>query len=291
MNDSRTSNYHCIGTSHIYCQDYSLSGNYNEIAYAIVSDGCSTSHNLCGEVDIGASLLAKFASNFVKKIYHEIIEDSDDKKEALSLLSVDDFLGYLHETVDIANFKETYFFKDGSFDATLVMAISYEDCCKIFVLGDGGFCVERKSNNLKFRNKEIYTLEYSSNAPFYPNYCFSGRTYAYEKEYGSYPLMLKKIKMSGSEAYEEETKRIDTVDHHDFYVENFQNISVFSDGVLTFGGKNNFLQDYSIINQLTDFKNYNGDFVYRRVRAVRSKYKKEGIENLDDISLATITNL
>ena len=56
--------YYEIGHSHIFCEDYALAGIVNNIGYAIVSDGCSSSDN----VDVGARVLAHIAKVFLRNL-------------------------------------------------------------------------------------------------------------------------------------------------------------------------------------------------------------------------------
>ena len=46
--------YYTIGNSHSVCQDYAISGLVENGAYAILSDGCSSSP----DVDVGARMLS-----------------------------------------------------------------------------------------------------------------------------------------------------------------------------------------------------------------------------------------
>jgi len=45
--------YFEIGSTHLVCQDYALSGLYKDMCYGIVSDGCSSAENS----EIGAQIL------------------------------------------------------------------------------------------------------------------------------------------------------------------------------------------------------------------------------------------
>ena len=55
--------FYCeIGDSHVACEDYALAGKINDnISYAIVADGCSSSPN----VDVGARVLAHAALDYL----------------------------------------------------------------------------------------------------------------------------------------------------------------------------------------------------------------------------------
>ena len=47
---------------------------------------------------------------------------------------------------------------------------------------------------------------------------------------------------------------------------------------------------YEILNEILDFKNYNGQFVQRRCKAAFRKFAEEGCVNLDDFSIGVIHN-
>ena len=57
--------YFEIGATHLVCQDYALAFANNEYAYAIVSDGCTSSPN----TDIGARLISVIAKDAINYLY------------------------------------------------------------------------------------------------------------------------------------------------------------------------------------------------------------------------------
>ena len=283
-----TSNYHSIGLDHEYCQDYSKSGNIHGFKYAIICDGCSQSHESSREVDLGAAMLSKFAYLFVKHIAEKNLGKSEyDKKDSLSLLKTNDFMRYLFYDLKFSEFQRIYGFHEHALDSTLVFAISYNEVARVFVFGDGGFCVEK--NNEKFTIKNIYNFEYKSGAPFYLNYNINGyRKSDYGYIYGAYPYFLHTQELIDGEKGELSSTSLVSNEYYSFYFNDFKAITVFSDGVSSFHELNYPVDYIRIVNDLTSFKNYNGNFVYRRVRAAKRQYKKEYICNSDDISLAAI---
>lgn len=276
-------NYHFIGQSHRYCQDYSRSGEIGDYSYAIISDGCSQSHEFCGLVDMGASLLSQLAYSFIRKfIVDNNANDEELKMYNLEDLSEKDFLRYLFYEKRLKELKEKYDINDHAFDATLILCISYKGSAKILIFGDGAFCVEKYHKLMTL--KDIYAFEYDSGAPYYMNYLSSiSRNASYLKCYGSYPYRMEKYELIDGEEFECVEKSFPVDKYQSFLIKDFKNITIFSDGVMATSFKYT-----DLINELTNFKNYNGEYIYRRVRSFLKKNKDFSYH--DDISIASIHN-
>lgn len=67
----KTDSCYFIGKDHRICEDYAISGVKNNIAYAIVSDGCSASL----DVDFGSRVLALSARETLQTLTEDVIED------------------------------------------------------------------------------------------------------------------------------------------------------------------------------------------------------------------------
>ena len=92
-----TDEYFHIGRAHLGngqpCQDYALSGQTEETAWAIISDGCSSG----GKTDIGARLItlttAKALKNIAKTIDNQdevsVIEIEKERQKVLAKLQTD----------------------------------------------------------------------------------------------------------------------------------------------------------------------------------------------------------
>jgi hypothetical protein len=66
-------------------------------------------------------------------------------------------------------------------------------------------------------------------------------------------------------------------------------ISVISDGINSFRKANNDSIPWTdLVEEFTGYKNFEGEFVQRRIAAFKRKCLKEGIHHSDDISVASI---
>jgi hypothetical protein len=75
-----TDSYFEIGNTHEVCQDYALSGKLNDnLYYAIITDGCSQSHKECGEVDLGARVVAYAARDALFQYFNKETELIDNR--------------------------------------------------------------------------------------------------------------------------------------------------------------------------------------------------------------------
>lgn len=72
-------------------------------------------------------------------------------------------------------------------------------------------------------------------------------------------------------------------------VESGDIISVISDGINSFRNADSTSIPWeNLIDEFTSYKNFEGDFVLRRISAFKRKCAKEGITHYDDISIASI---
>ena len=264
-----TNSTYFIGKDHIVCEDYALSwidaqfGN----ALAVVCDGCSASP----DVDFGARLLAKAAEN--------------------TLLSLDD--GCLEVVNNGARFG-IYTVKTAArifellptlhpqaLDATLLVAMVTKDKkLNAYLYGDG-VLVHRKNTGIN-----TVHIALSSGAPDYLSYSLDP-----ERKAGYLALENnvkeiscttngKTIQVNGTplEPY------VLSCDVSDGDV-----ISVISDGINSFRHANNDpILWTELVEEFTGYKNFEGEFVQRRLAAFKRKCLKEGITHSDDISVASI---
>jgi hypothetical protein len=279
-----------MGLDHEYCQDYATSGNIRGFKYAIVCDGCSQSHESSREVDLGAAMLSKFAYLFVKDFAERTSMNSEvEKLEKIESLDVNDVMRHIFYESKMGDFKKRYGFHDHAFDATLILAISYNGKAKVFVFGDGGFCVEREISGVNI--KDVYNFNYSSGAPFYLNYhTDEHRKQGYGFVFGEYPYTFEKVELVNGVKNEDCVREvINNYCYKSFFIDDFITISIFSDGVSSFEECGHRLDFISVVNELTNFKQFKGNFVYRRIRAAKKQYGKCFTNHSDDISLASIS--
>jgi hypothetical protein len=248
-----------IGHDHTVCQDYALSGvkPQFDLSYAIVCDGCSASP----DVDIGARFLALAARECIITDFHtkDCIEFG---KEAIRK-STQMFLSF--PTIHAQ-----------SLDATLLAAWVKNKQLTAFLFGDGVLIHKTKDK------VNTVHINLTSGAPDYLSYQLDTlRTAAYHG-------------MKDNQKIVEFDNNVAC--YSPFYpvvitkpVEEGDVISVISDGINSFRKS-----DYTpipwkeLIDEFTGYKNFEGEFVLRRVSAFKRKCLKEGITHSDDISVASI---
>jgi len=262
------------GHKHEICQDYSISGETDNIVYAVVSDGCSDSP----KSDVGARIVAEA---FVK---------ATDSIVSVGGKPTNDFI----EEFTISKIKTVgreLGLSLRSLNATLVAAVysKKEDILRLHMWGDGHIFVKRgyATNH--------YSVNYPSGAPFYLAYRIGdGRVDEYIKEFGtnlgivrSYTEILAGENDAGGIAGGE------SFDAKESFYQEYSNpdidfVLVSSDGLdsFTVGTTDAPL---SVEKEFTSFKSLTGDFVQRRMMRFRKDTKAKGNTHFDDISAAAIS--
>lgn len=287
-----TDSYFEIGHSHKVCEDYALSGTIENIGYAIVSDGCSSSK----ESDVGARLLAHISRDAIVYLH---------KRKLLYDMSFlfSDFRTTFEELIikKCLEVKDTLRFSCDIFDATLLIALGIGTDYKIlFAWGDGYFILKKPIGAI-----EVIHLEYQSGAPYYLSYELSqDKRAAYEQQYGDSSLdrNIDGIELDGSISYIEHSDTRSIMEGSYFRVlkENFDysQVIVSSDGIGTYeddpnvqpptGIKHTKYSALSVIPQIIAYKNPVGEFVTRRMNRLRKEYAETHIIHQDDVSCAAI---
>lgn len=260
-----TDSHYLIGYSHQICEDYALSGNHNGFHYAIISDGCSSSDN----VDIGARILAKSAEHVVRTF---------SRHTSFHRSSLYDVMG----DMIISNAQRTarsLGLPDTSLDATLLIAVCSEQTdpvwpTLIYAYGDGVISYYDFDDRLHSVN-----IEFKSGAPLYLSYRLDADRYKnYVEEFGLDVTITHKWE----DEVEEYSPYLTDISFQPI-VKSF--VSVMSDGINTF---HKGMDRVEKVADFMDFKNHQGDFVKRRMNAIKRRCEKAGITYDDDISMATI---
>ena len=135
-----------IGKTHTVCQDYVRVGKTPDgLAYAIVSDGCSSSK----DTDIGARLLVTAAERYICGRKSPNSKDVDFDKISYWAEQAATFHG-LNLTC---------------LDATLMVVIEDGPFLAVYQMGDGVVAVRTREGQCLYTSQEFTT-----GAPFYPNY-------------------------------------------------------------------------------------------------------------------------
>tara|TARA_Y100001960_G_scaffold303515_1_gene355685 strand:+ start:11677 stop:12462 length:786 start_codon:yes stop_codon:yes gene_type:complete len=249
------------GYSHQICEDYALNENQNLFTF-IVSDGCSNSKH----TDIGSRLLSWSAKEVISSVGEEIINLSPSR---IGKMIIDKaFISVKNLNIPIR-----------SLDATLLLGFYNKNDNKVHVLifGDGAIFFKNKNEDFDYK-----IFEYSKNYPFYLSYLLysDGLDKFNEKE------QKKIIKTKNSE------KECDSLyfSKYSFDVECLEWLFISTDGVESVFNTKDFdkIEEEKLYNELTSFKNYNGEFIKRRMKRAFKNLNKEDFDSEDDFSIAGI---
>lgn len=257
--------YFEIGTSHLVCQDYALAGIYKDMAYGIVSDGCSSAKYS----EIGAQILCH-VTRYYLTLYYDLFREGN-KLTLLSLLGN----SVLKRADEIRNL---YPITRDALQASLFVSVMIGERSWVFGWGDGVLIMKRDGSY------DVYELEYpDTNAPFY---LVTDRQ-AYIDKFGPDRMVRYRSYRLGSE--EESTLS------HEFYAplfdfsEGIESITICTDGVTQ------YLDEFkkpmpakNIIPHIIDYPSTTGVFVQRTMNFLKRDFARKGWSHADDIGMATI---
>ena len=258
-----TDNIFLIGGEHKVCQDYALSGITNDnTAYAIVSDGCSASP----DVDFGARILSHAAKRkIIFRANYPIFETNDIGKTSISDAS--QIYGLFHNLHPQA------------LDATLLIATVKDNILNAYIYGDG-VIVHRSGDDVY-----ITHIHLTSGAPDYLSYHLS------KSRMESYMNMKDNVK----EVYTNNTIEPELYTPFtpfviiDRPVKSGYTVSIISDGINSFRTSDYTSIDWTdMVDEFTKYKNFEGEFVTRRMAAFKRKCVTNSISHYDDISVSSI---
>lgn len=284
--------YFEIGSSHEACQDYALTGHSGDIGFAIVTDGCSESHNVSGQADLGARIVAYAARKVLMrqgsaKALSDISKGDQDFKARQELLRSDimQYAVAIGQQLDLSPLYS---------DCTLLITIVAGNKANLFMFGDGVAAIKLKNGDLS-----VIDVSYLSGAPYYPSYPIDPeRLTAYAKEFGGSPLHIKQSLHMLNGLTRDGHNQVGLIDpsiawdNTSFTFNDVESISVMSDGVKSYQKQNgdsvtDALSE-DVIKSFVDFKNTKGVFVQRRMKALKKEHKKLSMIHFDDISIATV---
>ena len=277
-----TDHYFHIGSAHLTsgkpCQDYAISDVYEKMAFAIVSDGCSTGRH----TDVGSRMLSlgtasAIRDNWITKHSIDVVKTPLElnMQQKLIMSGMQEALGLIEQDM-LATCLYAYISAEGGI---------------IHVQGDGVVAIKCRDGKIRMSN-----LEWANNMPFYPAYK-NGNLQQFIDAYGG-DLCKKKLR--------EEVWMID-FDGEDFpydlneyslsrglsgvtfeinrkELEKIEFIAVFSDGVTQIDG----LDWKDAVANFLSFKNTTGAFAKRRmIRGIKDS-QKNGKGPFDDISYAVV---
>lgn len=268
-----------IGSTHHLCQDFALHGVNEERPFAIVSDGCSSAKN----TDWGSRLLCNcLAAQFSKhhplpEAYRTAVCLADSLRKAIPGLQEDCLF------------------------ATLLSVECRKDAFVASVFGDG-FIVARHRGSQRL---EIFDHEYSTGAPYYPHYeQLKEANEKYMNLYGkgNY-ICTRHFFDSNGEYFLKDSKNLLLEDglklrSYVFDYGQFDLVAILSDGLKTFlhrvveetQATNKSVAMAGILAELFGFKNYNGEFLQRRLQKAFKTFEENGWFHTDDFSMGVVTH-
>lgn len=290
-----SNSYFQIGNSHKFCEDFALHYHDENHGLAIVCDGCSSSGILNGmrspiNVDFGSRILANIMKNLINEF----------GIEAISMMSFNNKNKYSNSIfcnlkLQILTALNSMDIPVGVLDSTCIVAgMDNSGKGRVAFLGDG-VCVFQSKNFWR-----ICVVEYESGAPYYISYLLSeSRGCGYSENFGK---NSKKVTFYNyyldTNTFVKDCEHI--TDSQEYLVLNFNqneiqynNVSVFSDGIHTFGtreqirsGKN--IEINKIIDILCKFHNIKGEFVIKRFNLLNNWCKENSINHYDDLSMSCV---
>jgi hypothetical protein len=282
-----TDAYYEIGSSHQVCEDYTLSGIYDGMAYTVVSDGCSSSKNS----DVGARLLSHIAKGVLYYLKDRNFICSPEFYPLFKELTIKKCL----------EVKHSLGLPFSVFDATLLISVVLDGQVLCHGWGDGYFIFVTKEDS-----KMIIESKYESNAPYYLSYEMDGeRKKAYTEQYGDSKNTINTYEITPegqSSAFKSEIYL--STDNRpfcaNFFTTFFKSITATSDGIDTYEDNPKYdliegssgHKKYSAIDMIPSIVGYKGtagEFVVRRMQRLKNDMTKINRVHFDDISCATIT--
>jgi hypothetical protein len=281
-----TDHYFHIGTAHYSsgkpCQDYALSGSNENIACAIVSDGCSTGRH----TDVGSRIVTFSTLQAVREHARTESIFSEVKKNQISFMQLAERnLGL--EKADML--------------ATCVYAYLSQDGAIVSVQGDGVVSVKYRDGCIMSQR-----FDWTKNAPFYPSYdekdaerfiqnlhegvkenAFMSRTHVLH--FGPGPNVEERIERIELIPFDEGRKGF-TLHFSKEELSQIDFIAVFTDGVTQVGKANSsdFVPWYDVVSKLMSFKSFNGEFAKRRMIRELKDLSKQEVAPVDDIAYAVV---
>ncbi len=281
MQDIRTDWYYHIGEQHLRsgapCQDYALAGTQDDMAYAIVSDGCSSG----GRTDVGARIVALAAQR---------------------ALGEESWRGYatvdaLH--ADAARLRQEFYMDTGrtlfglephDMLATCIVALSTPRGGYVRVYGDGIVALVFADGAVR-----VHEYEWLNNMPFYLAYG-SALVGEFVSAHGGAldaACCAERIYTSGDSmpAVVEHTLAAGLRGMHIALgpeeLSTLACIALYSDGVGCVSGVP--VQD--VVREMLAFKTLAPGFVKRRVKRALTDYARGGHAPMDDVACAALLRM
>lgn len=286
--------YFRIGSQHVRtalpCQDYAFAGRSTfGIDYAIVSDGCSASK----DSDVGSRAITHWFRNQLDSFPTIFPADPEEYKndkfyKELFIQRFKDHFGTM--------WSENFIPHRECLDATLVAAFIHRAFKKgyILVAGDGAFSIKNKDGTV-----ESFYVCIDENAPPYLSYHLNEknklRYLDFMAKQQARVHLFKAIKAGeGSPSFIEDSwyYASDVLENgglvFSFDPQTTDVVSVFTDGIASFGKDGKAVPFGEVMGQFMDIKSPAGIFIGRTCISTFRKHAKENIDHYDDFSMAAL---
>lgn len=276
-----TDHYFHIGNVHLTsgkpCQDYAISDVHNDIALAVISDGCSTG----GNTDVGARILALSTATAIRE--HWTVN-----RNALGQ-AVPQEINFCQKIV-LAGTRQILGLLPSDMLATCIYAYISPLGGFIHVQGDGVVALKYQDGRIA-----ILRFEWEDNTPFYPAYN-ENDLLNFIKAHGD---DLKALRLSEKKWVQYDSGKLFESDIKHSLSEGIQGITInisaetlselvfiaiFSDGITQIDN----LDWKNSVTEFMAFKNTTGEFAKRRMIRGIKDVQKIGKGPIDDISYAVI---
>jgi serine/threonine protein phosphatase PrpC len=279
--------YFEIGSSHLVCQDYALSGFYKDMCYGIVSDGCSSAENS----EIGAQVLCHATKYFLALYYDLFFNNSMTPESLVELLG-----NSIRTRAD--EIRKIYPISRDSLQATLLIAAMLNGNAFIFAWGDGVII-----KSISEYSKNVDEIDYPlTNAPVYLmtdvnayNEKFAGQLekrvqrYQFTSSLDTSPDNSDKFIVVNQK--KEIFRPYQSPSLYVFSIKPRDCITIATDGLVQYQDQDkNPVKTELIIPQILDYPNCNGQFVKRTMNFMKRDLVKKGWSHSDDIGIATLIN-
>lgn len=272
-----TDYYVRMGKTHTICQDYAVAGLSGGRPYALLSDGCSGSP-VKGDpgsphTDFGSRFLVRSASYHLGDLYDGIFPQDKIAIEAYGMV------------------RQTGLPK-ASLDATLIALVQTGRYFRTYQTGDGVIAARLRDGKLKY-----HTIKFGENMPYYLGYTLDEwrrqvfletaktatvTTNTFEPGVG-WGTPIERVEDLNDQFRLCQTRLFDTVE--------VEAVLILSDGAESFmkKGTTEDVPLEQVVEQVCAFKNYQGEFVSRRLNAFLDRHcVQEGWVHNDDFSCAGI---
>lgn len=269
------------GDNHKYCQDYALSGDFGDLSFAILSDGCSASNYS----DVGARALCYQA----KKILIPFLSDSE-----LNYLPIDHYKIKEVAREALATLLHMGFEEEEAIMAThaTLFVVFFNKKTENFgfvCVGDGSLLIHNHDDH-----KSVFSFEYPNNTPYYPIYEYMvKRNFLSEKHCRELKNSKKVLSYSVEENGSINPAASKKLDEHSVpiilellnSVSSINSMVIFSDGISSTQSKSSRAPELVF----SDYKVKKGLFVQRAMQfAVKLGRKRDNLTFFDDISSGAV---